>query len=85
MGTSQGNLYDEVHSYSAKSIFMHMADHGKTWGIYGNNGNPYTVPFCEDIPGAIVDKQTGEKIQQSLPKDCHVGSFDDFVKALKKQ
>lgn len=83
MGTSQGNLYDEVHSYSAKSIFMHMVHHDKTWGIFGNNGKPYTVPFCEDIPGAVtIDHNTGKTMQVPLPKGCQVGSFDDFVDAL---
>ena len=69
MATSQGYLYDEVHSYSARSIFAHLADHGLTWGIFGNDGNPYTVSFCEDIPG-------------NLPKGCQTGSFEDFQSAL---
>ncbi|MFY0630916.1 MAG: hypothetical protein JXR05_11080 [Flavobacteriaceae bacterium] len=83
MGTSEGNLYDEVKSYSAKSIFMHMAKYGKTWGIYGNNGKPYTVPFCEDIPGGVADAENGETSNQPLPAGCQVGSFYDFVDALE--
>lgn len=69
MGTSQGYLYDEVHSYSAKSIFTNLTDNGHTWGIFGNKGNPYTVSFCTDIP-------------DSPPKGCQVGSFETFEQAL---
>ena len=67
MGTSLGNLYDEIKSYPAKSIFNHLQDNGNTWGIFGNNGNPYTVPFCQDIP-ARLDLNTG----------CDYGSFELF-------
>lgn len=69
MGTSEGYLYDEVHSYSAKSIFANLTENGHTWGIFGNNGKPYTVPFCQDIP-------------DSPPTGCQVGSFDTFQQAL---
>jgi phospholipase C len=34
MGTSQGYLYDEIHSYSAKSIFKHLMDNDRSWGIF---------------------------------------------------
>jgi phospholipase C len=81
-GTSDGNLYDEVHSYGGTSIFMHLANHGKSWGIFGNNGKPYTVGFCQDIPSATAVKN-GTTKTQSLPQDCKVGSFDDFVTALE--
>ena len=69
MATSQGYLYDEVHSYSAPSIFSHLVSNGQTWGIFGNNGNPYTMSFCEDIPNP-------------LPDGCQSGSFEDFQSAL---
>ena len=72
MGTSQGYLYDEVKSYSAKSIFKNLTDHGFTWGIFGNNGNPYTVPFCQDI-----------KIPYA--KGCMTGSFEEFQTALTEK
>lgn len=72
MGTSQGYLYDEVKSYSAKSIFKHLADHGLTWGIFGNNGNPYTVPFCQDI-------------KKPYPQGCMTGSFEAFQSALTEK
>ncbi|QHI35122.1 Non-hemolytic phospholipase C [Kordia antarctica] len=72
MGTSEGYLYDEIHSYSSKSIFKHLMNHNKSWGIFGNNGKPYTVSFCQDIPS-------------SLPKNCQVGSFDTFKTALKEK
>jgi phospholipase C len=81
-GTSDGNLYDEVHSYSGTSIFMHLANHSKTWGIYGNNGKPYTVSFCEDIPSGKVNQQNGETSSATLPEGCQVGSFEDFKNAL---
>lgn len=83
-GTSDGNLYDEVHSYSGTSIFTHLANHGRTWGIYGNNGKPYTVSFCEDIPSATAVKN-GTTTTQTLPHGCDVGSFDDFVDALNTE
>lgn len=67
MGTSLGNLFDEIKSYPAKSIFKHLQDNGKTWGIFGNEGSPYTVPFCQDIP-ARADLKTG----------CDYGSFALF-------
>ncbi len=69
MGTSQNYLYDEVKSYSAKSIFKHLTDHKHSWGIFGNNGKPYTVPFCQDI-------------QKPYPKGCMTGSFETFQTAL---
>lgn len=69
MGTSQGYLYDEVKSYSAKSIFKHLTDHNYSWGIFGNNGNPYTVPFCQDI-------------KKPYPAGCMTGSFESFQNAL---
>lgn len=69
MGTSQGYLYDEVHSYSAKSIFSQLTEHGETWGIFGNNGKPYTLPFCQDLP-------------KTPPKGSMVGSFKTFQSAL---
>jgi len=69
MGTSQGYLYDEVKSYSAKSIFKHLADHQYSWGIFGNNGNPYTLSFCQDI-------------KTPYPPGCMTGSFDTFKNAL---
>ncbi len=81
-GTSDGNLYDEVHSYSGTSIFMHLANHGKSWGIFGNNGKPLTLSFCEDIPSATKLKN-GSTIEQPLPNGCKTGSFDDFVTALE--
>ena len=81
LATSDGNLYDEVHSYSNRSMFMHLSNHNKTWGIFGNNGKPYTVSFCADIPSAVSYKN-GEKIQQSLPEGCQIGSFDTFKTAL---
>ncbi len=67
MGTSLGNLYDEIKSYPAKSIFKHLQDNGNTWGIFGNEGNPYTVPFCQDIPS-----------RQDLNPGCDYGSFELF-------
>ena len=69
MGTSQGYLYDEIKSYSAKSIFKHLEESQLTWGIFGNNGNPYTVPFCQDITSPY-------------PSGCMTGSFDDFKTTL---
>lgn len=72
MGTSQGYLYDEVKSYSAKSIFKNLTDHGFTWGIFGNNGNPYTVPFCQDI-------------KTPYAKGCMTGSFQEFQTALTEK
>ncbi|NQY05438.1 MAG: phosphoesterase [Flavobacteriaceae bacterium] len=54
MGTSEGYLYDEKKSYRSKSIFKHLNDHGKSWGIFGNNGRPYTIPFCEDLDGIMT-------------------------------
>ena len=81
MATSEGNLYDEMHSYSSPSIFMNLANNGNTWGIYGNNGKPLTVAFCEDIPSA-VKYENHKKVYTSLPKGCQVGSFKDFQTAL---
>ncbi|MEP0265485.1 alkaline phosphatase family protein [Dokdonia sp.] len=69
MGTSQGYLYDEVKSYSAKSIFKHLTDNNHTWGIFGNHGNPYTLSFCQDL-------------QTPYPSGCKTGSFEDFKTAL---
>ncbi|WP_299440611.1 alkaline phosphatase family protein [uncultured Aquimarina sp.] len=69
MGTSQGYLYDEVKSYSAKSIFKHLTDHNLSWGIFGNNGNPYTLSFCQDI-------------QKPYPAGCMTGSFETFQSSL---
>lgn len=80
MGTSQGYLYDEIHSYSAKSIFKHLMDNDKTWGIFGNNGKPYTVAFCQDIPSTT--NKEGKKVVGQLPKGCKVGAFEDFENAL---
>lgn len=72
MGTSQGYLYDEVKSYSAKSIFKHLSDHGLSWGIFGNNGNPYTLSFCQDI-------------STPYPAGCLTGSFEAFQTALSEK
>jgi phospholipase C len=69
MATSQGYLYDEVHVYTAKSIFAHLTDYGHTWGIFGNNGKPLTLSFCRDIPA-------------SPPPGSMAGSFDTFKSAL---
>jgi len=84
-GTSQGNLYDEVHSYSGTSIFMHLANHNKTWGIFGNNGKPLTLSFCEDIPSSIKNKETGDIIPAILPEGCKSGSFEYFQTVLKNK
>lgn len=81
LATSDGNLYDEVHSYSNPSMFMNLSNHNHTWGIYGNNGKPYTVAFCADIPSAVT-MENGQEKKQALPKGCQVGSFDDFKTAL---
>ncbi len=72
MATSQGYLYDEVKSYSAKSIFKHLGDHNLTWGIFGNNGNPYSVSFCQDI-------------QKPFPTGCLTGSFETFKTVLSEK
>lgn len=69
MATSMGYLYDEIKSYGAKSIFKHLSDHNLTWGIFGNNGSPYSVSFCQDI---VTPHPTG----------CLSGSFEDFQTAL---
>ena len=74
MATSLGNLYDEVKSYPAKSIFKHLQDNGQTWGIFGNEGNPYTVPFCQDIPA-----------KKDLPAGCDYGSFELFKGYLNNE
>lgn len=86
MGTSQGYLYDEIHSYSAKSIFKHLADNDRTWGIFGNNGKPYTVGFCQDIQGVTTmkdKKYTGPL--ETIPAGCSVGCFDTFKAALTEK
>lgn len=70
MGTSQGQLADHHKVYTAKSIYKHLSDHEMSWGIYGNNGNPYTRSFCYDISGKTV------------PPHGAFGSFDDFKTAL---
>ncbi|MFT5823752.1 MAG: phospholipase C [Crocinitomix sp.] len=72
MGTSQGYLYDEVKSYSAKSIFKHLTNHKLSWGIFGNNGNPYTLSFCHDI-------------KKPYPTGCMTGSFEKFQSALTEK
>lgn len=73
MATSQGYLYDEVHSYSAKSIFKHLNDNGHTWGLFGNNGTPLTLAFCQDI--ADLPKSKGNQ----------TGSFEDFKTTLNNK
>jgi phospholipase C len=69
MATSMGFLYDEQKSYDAKSIFKHLADNNLTWGIFGNNGAPYSISFCQDIVSPY-------------PSGCLTGSFEDFQTAL---
>lgn len=73
MATSQGYLYDEIKSYSAPSIFTKLTEHGHTWGIFGNNGNPYTLSFCQDIGKPMY------------PPGCLVGSFERFQEVLKNK
>ncbi|EDP97761.1 phosphoesterase family protein [Kordia algicida OT-1] len=34
MATSEGHLYDEIKSYSAKSIFKNLSDHKRSWGNF---------------------------------------------------
>jgi phospholipase C len=71
MATSEGHLYDEIKSYSAKSIFKNLSDNNRTWGIYADKlQKPYTYSFCQDV----ADNPT--------PKDCYWGSFEDFKLAL---
>jgi phospholipase C len=72
MATSEGNLYDETKSYSAKSIFKQLSDYGQSWGIYADKlQKPYTYNFCQDV----ADNPT--------PKNCYCGSFEDFKLALE--
>ncbi|MGH1388065.1 alkaline phosphatase family protein [Kordia sp.] len=67
MATSEGHLYDELKSYSAKSIFKNLSDHNHTWGIFADKlQKPYTYSFCQDVA------------DNPIPENCFVGSFDDF-------
>lgn len=71
MATSQGQLYDAVKTFSAKSIFKHLTDNGHTWGIYGDGKHyTYTFTFCKDVA------------DNPVPKNCGYGKFDDFQDAL---
>ncbi len=71
MATSQGHLYDETQSYSAKSIFKHLTHHNRTWGIYGDGPKyTYTFTFCQDIA------------DHPVPKQCGYGKFEAFQTAL---
>ncbi|MEM6717976.1 MAG: alkaline phosphatase family protein [Bacteroidota bacterium] len=72
MATSEGHLYDEIKSYSAKSIFKNLSDHNRTWGIFADKlQKPYTYSFCQDV----ADNPT--------PQGCFWGSFGDFKLMLK--
>ena len=74
MATSEGHLYDEIKSYSAKSIFKNLSDHNRTWGIFADKlQKPYTYSFCQDV----ADNPT--------PKGCFHGSFEDFKSVLKNK
>ncbi|MCH2193605.1 alkaline phosphatase family protein [Kordia sp.] len=72
MATSEGHLYDEIKSYSAKSIFKNLSDHKHSWGIFADKlQKPYTYSFCQDV----ADNPT--------PPNCFCGSYDDFKLVLK--
>ncbi|MEM6685123.1 MAG: alkaline phosphatase family protein, partial [Bacteroidota bacterium] len=72
MATSEGHLYDEIKSYSSKSIFKNLSDHNRSWGIFADKlQKPYTYSFCQDV----ADNPT--------PKNCFWGSFGDFKLMLK--
>jgi phospholipase C len=70
MATSGGQLADGQKTYNFKSIFKQLEDHDLHWGIYGNNGYPYTRSFCQDISSKIT------------PAHGAFGSFDDFKEVL---
>lgn len=76
MATSQGHLYDETQSYSARSIFKHLESNNHTWGIYGDGSKySYTYSFCQDI----------YKKDGSVPKGCGYGEFKAFQDALDNE
>jgi phospholipase C len=51
---------------------MHSIQFHPSWGIFGNNGSPYTVSFCQDI-------------KKPYPPGCSRGSFETFQTALTEK